>query len=167
MDSKAGFDTLQRFAEVEQLVAKVYFRFSHLFISRPELRDCWWQMGMDEDQHSAILLACREIAGEEARDVLRRTNSREKAEKLESQLGDYLAKGTRSITLDGAFRIALEIENSELDAIYQRLLLSCGPKIAKSLEKLGVPASVQRKKLKSAILRFTLEPSLRSAAQAM
>ena len=132
MDSEESIDALQRFSEVERLAAKVFFRFSHLFLSRPEVRDFWWQMGMDEEQHSSILLACRDIAGNEARDVLVPATAREKAEKLESQLSDYLGKGTPSITIDEAFRIALEIESSELDVSDKRRFLSCGPMFANS-----------------------------------
>ena len=167
MPPKSCFDTLNRFAEIERLVAKVYLRFSHLFLGRPELRDFWWQMGMDEEQHSSILLACREIAGDEVHEVLRQSDAKEKADRLEVQLSFYLSKGTRSITVEEAFRIALEIETSELDAIYERLLLSCGPNVARTMEQLGAPASVQRAKLKSAILRYCIEPSLRAAAQGL
>ncbi|HEY7547075.1 MAG TPA: hypothetical protein VID27_19435, partial [Blastocatellia bacterium] len=56
-----AFDPLVQFAEVERLVSKIYLRFSHLFFDRPALRDFWWEMGLEEDQHSAILLACKTL----------------------------------------------------------------------------------------------------------
>jgi len=55
------FDPLLRFAEIERLVAKIYYRFSHLFLDRPELRDFWWKMAREEEQHANILAACREM----------------------------------------------------------------------------------------------------------
>jgi len=54
--------------------------------------------------------------------------------------------------VEDAFKIALDIESSEIDAIYSKLLHLGGPKIAKVMENLGVPASVQRQKLKPFLL---------------
>ena len=61
MVMEAQFDPLGGFAEIERLVGKVYFRFSHLFLHHPELRDFWLEMGVQEEQHAAILLACKEM----------------------------------------------------------------------------------------------------------
>jgi len=61
MNSENPFDLLERFAEIERLVSKIYFRFSHLFLHQPELRDFWWEMANEEDQHGSILLACKTI----------------------------------------------------------------------------------------------------------
>ena len=55
------FDPLAGFAEIERLVSKIYFRFSHLFMHESSLRDFWWEMAVEEEQHGAILLACREM----------------------------------------------------------------------------------------------------------
>ena len=63
--------------------------------------------------------------------------------------------------------MALEIETSEIDAIYGRLLQLGGPKIAKTMENLGVPASVQRQKLKFALRRFCSDSELLQAAEGL
>lgn len=165
MGSAMPFDLLERFSEIERLVSKVYFRFSHLFIHHPELRDFWWQMAMDEEQHSSILLACKEIIENYSDEAIDPSISREKANQLETQISAYLGKGTPSITVEEAFKVALEIETSEIDTIYSKLLQLGGPKIAKTMENLGVPASVQRQKLKSALKRFTKNPDLLEAAE--
>jgi hypothetical protein len=60
MNSENLFDLLERFAEIERLVSKIYFRFSHLFLHQPELRDVWWEMANEEDQHGSILLRARQ-----------------------------------------------------------------------------------------------------------
>jgi len=64
-----------------------------------------------------------------------------------------------------AFQIALEIESSEIDVIYGRLLQLGGPQIGKTMENLGVPASVQRQKLKAALRRFCSDSELIRAAE--
>ena len=61
MSTQEPFDPLLRFAEIERLVSKIYYRFSHLFLTRPELRDFWWEMAREEEQHACILQACRAL----------------------------------------------------------------------------------------------------------
>ena len=61
--------------------------------------------------------------------------------------------------------MALEIETSEIDAIYSKLIRLGGPQIAKTLENLGVPASIQRQRLKTALRRYCLDPALLAAAE--
>ncbi len=160
-----SFDPLERFAEIERLVAKVYFRFSHLFLHQSELRDFWWEMAIQEEEHSSILLACKELIENYSDEKLDPSISREKADQLKEQLSAYLNKGTPSLTVEEAFRTALEIETSEIDAIYSKLVYMGGPKTGKTMENLGVPASIQRQKLKAALVRFCKDPELIGAAQ--
>lgn len=159
------FDPLVDFAEIESLVARVYFRFSHLFIDQPELRDFWWEMAKQEEQHAAILMACKAVIENYPDEPLDPSISREMADQLSSRLKAHLARGTPAITVDEAFKIALEIEGSEIDAIYSKLIHLGGPKVAKTMESLGVPASVQRHKLKAALRQFSNNPRLLKAAQ--
>ena len=164
MPSEMQFDPLEEFARIEKLVAKVYFRFSHLFLHHPKLRDFWWQMAMDEEQHASILLACKELVQNYSDEEIDPSITREKAENLKEQIQSFLRKGTPSLAIEDAFKIALEIETSEVDAIYGKLLSLGGPKIAKTLENLGVPASVQRQKLKAALKEACKNPQILKAA---
>lgn len=159
------FDLLARFAEIEWLVAKIYFRFSHLFLDHPELRDFWWEMATEEDQHGSILLACKTIIENYDQLILDPTINQEKAEELKARLLCYLSHGTPSLSGEEAFRIAIEIESSEVDAIYSKLLRIGGPSIAKTIESLGVPVTLQRHKLKLAIRQFCTDPELVAAAE--
>ena len=165
MNNQEPFDPLMRFAEIEWLVAKIYFRFSHLFLHHPELRDFWWEMGKEEEQHGSILSACKAMIENYEDETLDPNVSREKAEELKAKLLFYLDRGTPSLGVEEAFRMALEIETSELDAIYSKLIQLGGPNIAKTMENLGVPASVQRQKLKSALRQFCSNPELLNAAE--
>lgn len=165
MASETHFDPLERFAGIERLAAKIYFRFSHLFLHHHELRDFWWQMAVQEEEHASILLACKDMIENYTDEKVDPSITREKADQLRDQLRAYLNKGTPSLTAEEAFSVALEIETSEIDAIYGKLLQLGGPKIAKTLENLGVPASVQRQRLKSTLRRFTKAPELLAAAE--
>lgn len=167
MSAQEPFDPLLRFAEIERLVSKMYFRFSHLFMPQPKLRDFWWEMAREEEQHACILNACRALIENYEDEKLDPSISLRKAEELERWLLAYFKRGMASITVEEAFRIALEIESSEIDAIYGRLLQLGGPKIAKTMENLGVPASVQRQKLKFALRQFCSDPDLLRTAEGL
>jgi hypothetical protein len=160
-----SFDPLSRFAGIERLVSKIYYRFSHMFLNFPEVRDFWWEMAREEEQHACILFACKALIENYDEETLDPNISREKAQELEDRLSSLLAQGMIALPMEEAFRISLEIESSEIDAIYSKLLKLGGPQIAKTMENLGVPASVQRQKLKSAMRRFCSNPDLLAAAE--
>ena len=159
------FDPLLGFAEIERLVSKIYYRFSHLFLTRPELRDFWWEMAREEEQHASILVACRTVIVNYDDEALDPLISRQKADELNARLRSFLAQGTPELDVEGAFKIALDIESSEIDVIYGKLLQLGGPQIGKTMENLGVPASVQRQKLKAALREYCANPELLQVAE--
>jgi hypothetical protein len=165
MTTEEPFDPLLRFAAIERLVSRIYFRFSHLLLAEPELRDFWWEMAKEEEQHACILQACRAVIENFTDRTLDPTINRDKAHQLSLRLNAFLAQGTASLTAEEAFRIAVDIESSEIDAIYSKLTHLGGEEIAKTMENLGVPASVQRHKLKAAMRRFCSNPELLQAAE--
>lgn len=165
MNTPEPFDPLLRFAEIERLVSKIYYRFSHLFLTQPELRDFWWEMAREEEQHASILAACRDLILNYQDESLDPMISSNKADELAGRLQVFLSRGTPSLGVEEAFKIALDIESSEIDVIYGKLLQLGGPQIGKTMENLGVPASVQRQKLKAALRRFCSDPELLRAAE--
>jgi rubrerythrin len=165
MTATAPGDIWQGFAEVERQVSRIYYRFSHLFLDRPELRDFWWEMAREEEQHACILAACQAVIVNFDEDRLGPEVSPEKARELRDRLASLLGRGQATLGVEEAFRIALEIEGSEIDAIYSKLIHLGGPQIAKTMENLGVPASVQRQKLKAALRRYCSDPELLRAAE--
>ncbi len=166
MDHQTHFDPLKSFAGIERLAAKVYFRFSHLFFHHAELRDFWWQMAMDEEQHSATLLVCREVTnGLPPEEGLDSSVNQETAEQLERVIHSYLEQGTPSISVEDAFKVALELETSELNTIYSKLMQLGGGQLAETLDNLGVPIQCHRERLSTAIARFSNDPELQVAAR--
>jgi hypothetical protein len=165
MSTQEPFDPLLRFAEIERLVSKIYYRFSHLFLAESELRDFWWEMAREEEQHACILFACKALIENYDDERLDPEISRAKADELKDKLLAYLSHGTAKLGVEDSFRLALQIEGSEIDAIYSKLLRLGGPNISKTMENLGVPASVQRQKLKSALRRFCADPAILSEAE--
>jgi hypothetical protein len=165
MSTEEWFDPLLVFAGIERLVSRIYYRFSHLFLNDSELRDFWWEMAREEEQHACILAACRAVIANYEEEFIDPMISHDKARDLEARLRAYLAQGTPVLTVEEAFKIALEIESSEIDVIYGKLLQLGGPQIGQTLENLGVPASVQRQKLKAALRRYCSDAQLLRAAE--
>ena len=167
MNRPEPFDPLREFAEIERLVSKIYYRFSHLFLNDLELRDFWWEMAREEEQHASILAACREMIANYQEESVDPMISSVKADELTGRLNAFLSRGTRSLGVEEAFRIAIDIESSEIDVIYGKLLQLGGPQIGKTMENLGVPASVQRQKLKASLRRFCVDPGLLRAGESL
>jgi len=109
-----GHDSLMAFAEIERLTSKVYFRFSHLFLHHPMLRDFWWEMAMEKERRACNLTVMSAVVKNDP-DADDPGLSREKTDQLRERLTSYLRKGTPTIAPEEAFRIALEIEASEMD----------------------------------------------------
>ena len=116
MEKLKGHDSLMAFAEIERLIGKIYFRFSHLFFHHPSLRDFWWEMGMAKERQAAILTAIK-VASQNCAGNSETGIDCDGTEKLKGQLRAYLSKGTPAITAEEAFTKALEIENSETGMI--------------------------------------------------
>src|SRR4029453_12504447 len=112
MSTQEPFDPLIRFAEIERLVAKIYFRFSHLFFPKPKLRDFWGEMAKEGEQHACVLNALRAVIENYEDEKLDPSISRPKADELKQWLLTYLNRGIASIGVEEAFRIALGIEIS-------------------------------------------------------
>jgi len=165
MSTQQPFDVLLAFAEIERLVSRIYYRFSHLFLDDGDLRDFWWEMAREEEQHACILAACRAVIVNYEEDAIDPMISQDKARELEARLRAYLGRGTPRLSVNDAFKIALEIEHSEIDVIYGKLLQLGGPQIGKTMENLGVPASVQRQKLKAALRQYCSDPELLRGAE--
>jgi rubrerythrin len=162
--SKPVSDVFERFAEIEDLVSKLYFRFSHLFLGNPEIRDFWWEMATEEQQHAAILMACKAITENFLADIADPGAGLEKANEFKRYISSYLSKGTPSMTIEESLKIAVEIEGSEINSIYSRLVDSLGPDIARTIEQVTGPTGSHRRKLAAAVSRFTRNAELRAAA---
>ena len=122
-------------------------------------------MSREEEQNASILVACRAVIVNYDDEALDPLISRQKADELNARLRSFLAQGTPELDVEGAFKIALDIESSEIDVIYGKLLQLGGPQIGKTMENLGVPASVQRQKLKAALREYCANPELLQVAE--
>ena len=110
----------RRFIEFEELAAKIYLRLAARFPKNEYLGAFWLEMAMQEKQHAGLLQFCVE-EGCFACD-LPDTAGTEKIAELFKRLEERSAN--TQLTIAGAFSLAIELETSEVNAIYRRLTSS-------------------------------------------
>lgn len=109
MEELGSHDFLQTIAEIERLIGKVYFRFSHLFIDHPTLRDFWWKLALAKERHAYNLtVMCAVVENEFGADRL--GLRREKTDQLREALTAYLRTGIPAVAPGEAFRVARKME---------------------------------------------------------
>jgi rubrerythrin len=110
----------RRFVELEEKAAEVYLRFASRFKSNRMLSAFWFDMAMDEKQHAGLLQFC-------LAELLFASDLPDKAElKRLTALFKELEKRAAdpNLTVDEAFTLAIELERSQMNAIYCRLTTS-------------------------------------------
>jgi len=110
--------TYQQFVTFEEQAAAIYLQMASRFSpEEPELALFWLDMAMQEKQHAGLLQFC--IAEELFATVL----PSDKEIRGTAALFDSLLRraGNPDLTVAEAFRIATEMELSEVNAIYDRL----------------------------------------------
>jgi rubrerythrin len=114
---------LRHATRVEEIAAEIYGTLSRRFASDPTLHRFWASMAEDERKHAKKLATWRRL--------LERTPPERRPEcddfsagirDLESLARQLWARANDVDDVEGAFSIALALENSELDVIYTRLL---------------------------------------------
>lgn len=111
-------NTYRRFMEFEEQAADIYLRLASRFCpENPELASLWLDMGMQEKQHAGLLQFCLAerlfVPDLPTEAQIRRVRG------LFTSLSKRAADP--ELTVQGAFRIAVEMEASEINLIYSRL----------------------------------------------
>jgi hypothetical protein len=105
----------------EQAARKVYLGFTHKFFFRPDVSDFWQTMADDESDHARILAGMRECVP--AEDLITPIDARlaEKARQLRALDIHKLVSSVDN--LDDAYRIAYDLESSEVNTIFNFLTI--------------------------------------------
>jgi hypothetical protein len=108
----------QQFVSFEEQAAAIYLQMASRFSpENPELGAFWLDMGMQEKQHAGLLQFC--IAEELFAPKLPTTKEIQETRALFDSLRRRAADP--ALSLPESFRIATEMETSEVNAIYDRL----------------------------------------------
>ena len=106
-----------KFVEFEERAASVYLHLAVHFSQNAELSSLWLEMGMQEKQHAGLLQFCAAeclFAPDLPSDA-----EIESAERLFAGLKKRASQP--DLTVADAFEIAMEMEESEVNTIYDRL----------------------------------------------
>jgi hypothetical protein len=110
-------NTYRQFYEFEERAAAIYLQLASRFSEDHDLSSFWLDMAMHEKQHAGLLDFClrQELVAEDLPD----------STEIEKLVGFFenLEKRTRdpNLTVEEAFSMAVELEASEINAIYCRL----------------------------------------------
>ena len=111
---KSPKNVYRRFLEFEERAAAIYVQLASRFSEDPKLSSFWLDMAMHEKQHAGLLQFCL-CDGLYASDLPDRAEIQKVAalfKRLEKRAADP------SLTVEDAFLLAVELESSEVNAIY-------------------------------------------------
>lgn len=104
--------------QFEDDAAALYLTLARRFARNKELSWFWLEMSMEEKQHAVLMefCGCEDLLG-------RRMPDRAEIERLALIVASLKRKAARrDLSLDGAFLIAAELESSEINNIFTRLI---------------------------------------------
>jgi rubrerythrin len=110
-------DVYCKFIEFEERAAGFYLRLASHFSDNPQLSWFWLDMGMQEKRHAGLLQFC--LYQRLFTSDLPNTAAIQKLEGLFTQLESRAADS--KLTAEDAFSLALELESSEINTIWDYL----------------------------------------------
>jgi hypothetical protein len=110
----------RQFVHFEETAASVYLRFASHFANDPQLSSFWLEMAMHEKQHAGLLEFClhQHLFTADLPDDAEMQKLTAFLENLERRVAEP------QLMPKDAFAIAIEMESSEINAIYCRLTTS-------------------------------------------
>jgi hypothetical protein len=110
-------DTYRRFVEFEEKAARIYLQFASHFSQNAPLSSFWLDMGIQEKEHAGLL----EFCVKENLFASTLPDDRE-IQKLAVFFGELEKRAADpKLTVEGAYALAVEMESSEINAIYGHL----------------------------------------------
>lgn len=116
---------LQKAVQLERMTGTLYLQFTRLFDHHPEICQFWKEYATEEEEHAAYLEKLREGLPEHRRkepvdpDLDRRLNH------CLQKMGEISPE--KILTLRDAHQLAVEIENSETNSIFEFFVLHLSP----------------------------------------
>jgi hypothetical protein len=104
---------LDQLSELEERVGRLYTRFYGKFNDSPIVAELWWEMALEEHEHSGILKMVKELA-EPTGQV---ADIRKRLRPLQAMIKACERRAWRDISLSEALAMAVRLERSELDRL--------------------------------------------------
>jgi len=111
-------DRTDAIVDLEERASSIYLNFARRFSLNPQLSWFWLTMSMDEKQHAVLLKFCgdEKILAGNFPDSKKIQELSDLFSRLEKRAQD------RKLSMEDAFRIATELERSEVNDIYSGLI---------------------------------------------
>jgi hypothetical protein len=144
------------FIRLEERSAAIYLELSVRFLHDINLSWFWVEMAMEEKQHAGLLQYCLETGICAAQ-----LPGREQILRLKDLFEDLEARlAAPSLTLDGAFEIAMFLEGSEINEIYKTLTAPIEGPWYVVRKKIDLSVGNHFEKLEEAARRFGASPDI-------
>jgi hypothetical protein len=104
---------LDQLSELEERVGRLYTRFYGKFNDSPIVAELWWEMALEEHEHSGILKMVKELAEPTGQVV----DIRKRLRPLQAMIKACERRAWRDISLSEALAMAVRLERSELDRL--------------------------------------------------
>ena len=152
----------RQFVEFEERAAAIYLQLASRFSRDPQLSSFWLDMAMHEKQHAGLLqfCLCESLFGTDLPDTAEIQRLREFFNRIEKRAAEP------SLTIEQAFSLAVEIEASEINAIYCHLTTTLHSSIYLLLRKIATSLPNHIDELIEAARKFGLgENALQELSQ--
>jgi hypothetical protein len=151
------------FIRFEERSAEIYLELSVRFLHDIDLSWFWVEMAMEEKQHAGLLQYCREsgICAAQLPGREQILGLKKLFEDLESRVNDS------SLGLDGAFEIAIMLEDSEINEIYKTLTAPIEGPWYVLRKKIDLSVGNHFAKLEEATRRFGASPEIQKRLAAL
>ena len=150
---------LDQLSELEERVGRLYTRFYGKFSDLPVLAELWWEMALEEHEHSGILKMVKELtdpAGQVA-DIRRRLRP------LQAMIKACERRAARDITLSEALAMAVRLERSELDRLGRETVQAIGGSLPPIPRSAFAPHEAHLERLMRTVRKFGDEEVARDA----
>jgi len=150
---------LDQLSELEERVGRLYTRFYGKFSDLPIAAAIWWEMALEEHEHSGVLKMVKELADPAGRvaDIRRRLRP------LQAMIADCERRAACNITLSEALAMAVHLERSELDRLGHETVLAIRKNLPLIPRSAFAPHEAHLERLMRTVRKFGGEEVAREA----
>ena len=150
---------LDQLSELEERVGRLYTRFYGKFSDLPIAAEIWWEMALEEHEHSGVLKMVKELADPAGQvgDIRRRLRP------LQVMITACERRAARDITLSEALAMAVRLERSELDRLGRETVQAIGGNLPPIPRSAFAPHEAHLDRLMRTVRKFGGEEVAREA----
>jgi len=150
---------LDQLIELEERVGRLYTHFYGKFSDVPAVAGIWWEMALEEHEHSGVLKMVKELA-DPAGQV---ADIRKRLRPLQAMIKACERRAARDITLSEALAMAVRRERSELDRLGRETIQAIGGDLPPIPRSAFAPHEAHLERLMRTVRKFGGEEVAREA----